>query len=178
MDGLTAVVLRRVAAALAGVRVPKDTRVTVVATKEAEPRVAVCTTPKEVRQAVQGFGGVAKVHVVTDLLAPATKAAQEWQVQQVEVTLARKRGRRLETKKVPIDTARYDALFWSAAAVEKFLAPHYAAVYGAAQAASLVTAYDTSTSDTVIHDCYSHYTTVTDPTTLTVSPSDTTLPPA
>lgn len=166
MDGLTAVVLRRVAAALAGVRVAKDTRVTVVVTKEAEPRVAVCTTPKEVRQAVQGFGGAAKVHVVKDLLAPATKAAQEWQVQAVEVTLARKRGRKVETKKVPIDTARYDSLFWSAAAVEKFLVPHYTSVQGASFAANMVTAYDTSPSDTVVHDCYSHYTTVTDPTTL------------
>ncbi len=160
MDGLTPVILRRVAAALAGVRVAKDTRVTVVVTKEAEPRAAVCMTPKEVRAAVQGFGGARKVHVVKELLAPATKAAQEWQVQAVEVTLARKRGRRTETKKVPIDTARYDSLFWSAAAVEKFLVPHYTAVQGAAFAANMVTSYDTATSDTLLHDCNSQYTSV------------------
>ncbi len=161
MDGLTPVILRRVAAALAGVRVTKDTRVTVVVTREAEPRATVCTTPKEVREAVKGFGGAAKVHVVKELVAPATKAAQEWQVQAVEVTLARKQGRRLETKKVPIDVARHDALFWSAAAVEKFLVPHYTSVQGASFAANMVTAYDTSTTDTLVHDCYSQYTTVT-----------------
>ncbi len=165
MDGLTPVILRRVAAALAGVRVAKDTRVTVVVTKEAEPRATVCATPAEVRKAVQGFGGAAKVHVVKELVAPATKATQEWQIQGVEVTLGRKQGRRTETKKVTIDTARYDALFWSAAAVEKFLVPHYTAVQGASYAANMVTAYDTSTSDTLVHDCYSQYTSVTDPTT-------------
>ncbi len=161
MEGLTAVVLRRVAAALAGARYPTDTVVTAVVTKEKEPRVVLCTTPKAVREAVKGFGGADLVHVVKNLLAPATKTAQEWQVQAVEVTLARKRGRKVETKKVPIDTVRYDSLFWSAAAVEKFLVPHYTAVQGASFAANMVTAYDTSPSDTLVHDCTSQYTSVT-----------------
>jgi len=161
MDGLTAVVLRRVAAALAGVRAATDTRVTVVVTKEPEPRLAVCATPTEVRQAVKGFGGAARVHVIKDCLVPAAPSGHEWQVQAVEVTLGRGRGRKAETKRVSIDTARCDSLFWSAAAVEKFLVPHYSSVYGAAHAASVQTAYDAQSADALVHDRFSQYTTIT-----------------
>jgi hypothetical protein len=157
MDGLTPVVLRRVAAALAGVRVSVDTSVTVVVTKDAEPQVAVCQSPKEVRQAVKGFGGTGKVNIIKNCLVPAGSAAHEWQVQEVDVTYARVKDGRLETARIPVDTTRCDALFWSPAAVEKFLVPHYSAVYGASHAASMQAAYDTQTTEGVVHERLSQY---------------------
>ena len=165
MEGLTAVVLRRIAAALAGARYPTDTQVTVVVTKEAEPRVAVCATAKEVRAATKEFGGAANVHVIKNCVVPGTKQAHDWQMKGVEVVYSRVRRGKEETRRVPVDTGKCDALFWSASAVEKFMVPHYTGVYGPEHAARLLTAYDTSSTDTLVHDRLSQYSTLSsDPT--------------
>ena len=166
MEGLTAVVLRRVAAALAGARYPTDTVVTVVVTEEEDPRVVLCQTPKEVRETVKGFGGADKVHVIKDCVVAGVKPSQEWRLTGIELTLARVRRKKEETRQVQVDINRFDALFWSGAAVEKFMVPHYSAVHGAAFAANMLTAYDTAPSDTLVHDCNSQYTSVSDPTTV------------
>ena len=76
-------------------------------------------------------------HVFGPYITPADRPEPATEVLSITVRIRTARG--IDT--VRVDPKEYDALFWTAPSVDKFLVPYYARVYGPERAAALHNQY-------------------------------------
>ena len=100
--------------------------------------VASTTAPYDVRAVffdpkTAGDSAGGAYHVFGPYVTPPDRPAGTSEVLSITVKIQRER----DTVSVTVNPKEYDALFWTAPAIDKFLVPYYSRVYGPARAAQL-----------------------------------------